>query len=179
MKQMIPFLIALICLILVILEGTLASLSLPFVKSDWMIVSHFAFVFLIYVTIFFEKDYTYYAIALSVIVSLIIDVVYTDVIGVYIFAYTFTLYVIRVLMKVLQANVIIAMLMTLLGVSAVDMVVSFLYQILQIHQAGWDFYWVNRLVPTVIWNLLIGLLLYVIFAKRLSKWSTIKFDRAD
>ncbi|WP_066194429.1 MULTISPECIES: rod shape-determining protein MreD [Gracilibacillus] len=179
MKQLIPFLIAFICFILVILEGTFAAISIPFLPTDWMVISHFVFVFLIYVTILFEKEHTYYAIAFSVIFSLIIDIVYTDVIGVYIFAYTFTLYVIRVLMKVLQANVLIAMLMTIMGVTAADAVVNFLYQLIQIQQVDWYFYWQNRLLPTVLWNLIIGILLYMIFSKRLANWSVIKFDRMD
>ncbi|MGN8645655.1 rod shape-determining protein MreD [Gracilibacillus sp. HCP3S3_G5_1] len=179
MKRMIPFLIALICFILVILEGTLANLSLPFVKDEWIIVSHLLFLFLVYVTLFFEKDTTYYAIALSIIFSFIIDIVYTDVIGVYVFAYTAVLYAVRVLMKLLQSNFLIASILTILGVVATDIFIFFLYNIIQVHDYSWELYWRYRLIPTTIWNVIFGLLFYLIFAKKLIKWSYIKFERPD
>ncbi|MGP4041708.1 rod shape-determining protein MreD [Gracilibacillus sp. D59] len=179
MKRMIPFLIALICFILVILEGILAKIDLPFVKDEWIIVSHFLFLFLLYVTIFFEKETTYYAISLSIIFSFIIDIVYTDVIGVYVFAYTAVLYAVRGLMKVLQTNFIIALLMTILGVVATDILLFFLYNIIQVHDDSWDMFWQHRLIPTSIWNILFGVLIYLIFAKKLTKWSYIKFERSD
>ncbi|MFD2657478.1 rod shape-determining protein MreD [Gracilibacillus thailandensis] len=179
MKRMIPFLIALICFLLVILEGTLAQVSLPFLKDEWINVSHFLFIFLLYVTIFFEKESTYYAIALSIIFSLINDIVYTDVIGVYVFAYTAVLYAARVLMKLLQSNFLIALLMTAAGVVVTDILIFFLYNIIQVHVDSWSVYWQNRLIPTSIWNILFGLLIYLIFAKKLTKWSYIKFERAD
>ncbi|QGH35114.1 rod shape-determining protein MreD [Gracilibacillus salitolerans] len=179
MKRMIPFLIALICFILVILEGTLAQINPPFVKDEWVFVSHFLFLFLLYVTIFFEKESTYYAISLSIIFSLIIDIVYTDVIGVYIFAHTAVLYAVRGLMKVLQSNFLIALLMTIVGVVATDILIFFLYNVIQVHVDSWDLYWKHRLIPTSIWNSLFGLLIYLIFAKKLTKWSYIKFERSD
>ncbi|SFM05564.1 rod shape-determining protein MreD [Gracilibacillus orientalis] len=179
MKSMIPFLIALICFILVILEGTLATINLPFLQDEWVFVSHFLFMFLLYVTIFFEKESTYYAILLSILFSFIIDIVYTDVIGVYIFAYTAVLYAARGLMKVLQSNFLIAILMTTVGVVATDILIFFLYNIIQVHENSWYLYWQNRLIPTSIWNILFGLLIYLIFAKKLTKWSYIKFERSD
>ncbi|WP_058307246.1 rod shape-determining protein MreD [Gracilibacillus massiliensis] len=179
MKNMIPFLIAIICFVFVILEGTLSLLNMTLFADDWMIVSHFMFLFLIYVTIYFEKTTTFYAIAFSIIFSFIVDIVYTDVIGVYVFAYTLVLYVIRVFMKVLQSNFIIAILITIFGIVTTDILIFFLYNIIQIHQLSWEAYWQNRLIPTGIWNLIAGLIIYIGFAKRLQKWSFIRFERAD
>ncbi|MDX8046567.1 rod shape-determining protein MreD [Gracilibacillus sp. S3-1-1] len=179
MKRMIPFLIAFICFLLVIIEGVVANTRLPFINDEWVIVSHFLFMFLIYVTMFFEKDTTYYAIILSVVFSLIIDVVYTDILGVYLFIYTVILYAIRGLMKVLQANFLIAFIMTAFGVIATDIFSFFLYNIIQVHEDSWSMYLYERLIPTTIWNVIIGLVLYLIFAKRLAKWSYIKFERQD
>src|SRR5699024_9257227 len=109
MRRMIPFLIALICFILIILEGTFALNLLPFIPEDWMLANHFMFMFLLYVAIFFEKPHTYYAIILAIIFGLIVDIVYTNVIGVYIFSYTAVIYMVRVIMKFLQSNFLIAM----------------------------------------------------------------------
>ncbi|GAE92614.1 rod shape-determining protein MreD [Gracilibacillus boraciitolerans JCM 21714] len=180
MKNMIPpFLLAIICFLLVILEGTFSLIYMSMFDGNSMIVSHFMFVFLIYVTIYFEKSTTFYAIALSILFSFIVDIVYTDIIGVYVFAYTVVLYGIRVFMKVLQSNFFIAMIMTIFGIVAADILIFLLYNIIQVHQLSWDFYLLNRLIPSLIWNVIISLIIYICFAKRLEKWSIIKFEHND
>ncbi|UOQ86154.1 rod shape-determining protein MreD [Gracilibacillus salinarum] len=179
MKRMIPYLIALICFLLVILEGIVSLMDLPLVKEDWLVVSHFLFVFLIFVTIFFEKENTFYAITLSIVFSFIIDIIYTDVIGVYVFAYTVILYGVRILMKMLQSNLIIALLMTVIAVTATDILIFFLYNIIQVHDLSWHEYWRYRLIPTVLWNVITGAVMYALLAKRLTRWSVIKFERSD
>lgn len=179
MKRIIPFLIALYCFIFVILEGTLALNLLPFISGDWMPVSHFLFIFLLYIAIFFERSYTYYAVILAIIFGLIEDIVYTDVIGVYLFSYTFVVYMVRVLMKFLQVNFVTMLLVTVFGVLAADIMVFSIYQVIQLHDMVWETYWQYRLLPTVLGNILVGLIIYFIFGQRLEKWSRIKFEEKE
>lgn len=179
MKRTIPFLIALFCFIFVILEGTLALNLLPLFSNEWMIVSHFLFLFLLYVAVFFERSHTYYAVILAIIFGLIEDIVYTDVMGVYLFSYTFIIYIVRVLMKFLQSNMAIALLLTVFGVLAADIMIFLVYQLAQLHEMDWKTYWQYRLLPTVIWNVTAGFLIYLFFGNRLEKWARIKFEEAE
>ncbi len=82
-------------------------------------------------------------------------------------------------MRVLQSNFIIAMVLTIFGIVSTDILLYFIYNIIQVHQLSWETYWQKRLIPTSIWNLLVGLIIYLGFAKKLERWSIIKFDRSD
>jgi len=175
MKSIVPYKIALLCFVMVILEGISTVFTLPF-TNDKDVVIHFLFIFLVLIVIFFEKSHTYYAILFSLIFSIMIDILYTSVLGVYLFSYSITLYAIRIMMKVFHSNFYVALFMIMIGVGLMDHIVYFLNKIIMIHDIPWEIYIVDRFIPTIIWSLIIGLLFYLLFAKRLENWSLNKFE---
>src|SRR5690625_1177158 len=110
---------------MVILEGITTTFTLPF-TNDGKAVFHFFFIFLLMVTIFFERSHTYYVILFSLIFSIMIDILYTGVLGVYLFSYSITLYIIRIFMKVFHSNFFVVLLMLLIGIALTDHIVYFL-----------------------------------------------------
>ncbi|GAA0294854.1 rod shape-determining protein MreD [Gracilibacillus halotolerans] len=174
MKSIVPYKIALLCFIMVLLEGIATVLTLPF-TNDKDVVLHFLFVFLVLLVVFFEKSHTYYAILFSLIFSIMIDILFTSVLGVYLFSYTITLYAIRIIMKVFHSNFFVAMFMVVIGVALMDHIVYLLNKIILIHDIAWNDYIVDRFIPTIIWSVIIGIIFYLIFGKRLERWSDKKF----
>ncbi len=100
-RIVIPFLLFL----LLVLEGVALDL-LPFslVESDVQLVPHWVLVFLILKIIFFDREDTYASVIHGFIFGFLIDVVYTGVLGVYMFSYALVVYLIHGLAKVLHAN---------------------------------------------------------------------------
>lgn len=175
MKSFAPFKIVLICFVMVILEGITTRFTLPF-TNDGQAVFHFLFIFLVMVTIFFERSHTYYVILFSLIFSIMIDILYTGVLGVYLFSYSITLYIIRIFMKVFHSNFFVVLLMLLIGIALTDHIVYFLYKIILVHDMPWDAFITERFIPTLAWNVIFGIIFYLLFAKRLEKWSFQRFE---
>ncbi|PWU68340.1 rod shape-determining protein MreD [Gracilibacillus dipsosauri] len=181
MIRLIPFLLAFLSLFLVMIEGSISQMMarIPFLPNDWFIVSHFLLLFLIYVTIFFEQKNTYYAFSFAIVLGATVDILYTSLIGVYLFVYATAIYLVRNMMKWLHANFFVAMLMVILGVLIADIFAYFLYSIIQIHDMSWSVYLSYRLLPTLVWNFIFGILFYLLFKKMLEKWAYIKFERKE
>ncbi|MFC4388354.1 rod shape-determining protein MreD [Gracilibacillus marinus] len=181
MKTFIPFLLSIICIVLVMLEGSVANIliHLPFIPDDWQVTSHFLLLFTLYITIFFDQRNTYYGFAFAVLFGLIIDILYTPVIGIYLFVYGVVLYVARNLMKWLHANFFVTVLIVAIGVIIADIATYFLYGMIQFHHMNWNTYFVERLVPTFIWNILLSIVFYPFIKKNLRKWERIKFLNKD
>ncbi|HLR71677.1 MAG TPA: rod shape-determining protein MreD, partial [Pseudogracilibacillus sp.] len=81
---------------LLVLEGVAIDL-LPAIltSSETLIVPHWVLIFLIIITLFYDTSETFFSIIYGVIFGFLIDVVYTDVLGVYMFVYPFTLYIVH------------------------------------------------------------------------------------
>src|SRR5690625_651119 len=93
----------LILFLFMVLEGVaLELLPANLVMSNSIIVPHWVFIFLAFIAIFFDEENTYYSILYAVIFGLLIDVVYTGVLGVYMFSYAVSVYVIYGLKKMIH-----------------------------------------------------------------------------
>src|SRR5690625_6724150 len=78
----------LILFLFMVLEGVaLELLPAKLVMSNSIIVPHWVFIFLAFIAVFFDEENTYYSVLYAVIFGLLIDVVYTGVLGVYMFSY--------------------------------------------------------------------------------------------
>lgn len=97
--------IPLICLFLLVMQGMAMSL-LPakLVYSDLLMTPHWILIFLFLVTIFYDKDDTYHAVWYGLVFGLLMDVVYTGVLGVYMITYTLVIYIVHGLNKLVHAN---------------------------------------------------------------------------
>ena len=154
----------------VILEGVAIELLPPsFVINDLLIIPHWVLIFLLYMAIFYDSDQTYFSVLYGAVFGLLIDIVYTDVLGVYMFAYAFSIYVMHGILKVLHANIYVTILLGIVGILFADFTIYLVYSVIGLTNMALEDYLLYRLVPTVLANLLFLLLLYP-FKNRLLKW---------
>lgn len=161
----------LILFIFVILEGVAINL-LPteIVLSNYLIIAHWVLAFLVYIAIYYDTGSTYYSIMYALIFGLLIDIIYTGVLGVYMFSYGGVIYIIHGLQKLLQRNFFV---LVLLGVAAflmADFSIYLIYFVVGITEMVWQDYLLQRLIPTILANLLFLLILFPIFKKNIVRW---------
>jgi len=168
MKKLI---IPIILFLLLVLEGVAIEL-LPFnlIPIHYLIVPHWVFVFLVLVNLFFDTSETFFSIIFAVIFGLLIDIVYTEFLGIYMFAYPLSIYVISLLKNIFQANFYITVLLSTIGIIIVETLILFIYTFIGAIEISNHHFLIDRLLPTVLANILFLLIIYPLMAKRLYRW---------
>jgi len=161
----------LILFLLLALEGVaLDLLPISLLNNESIIISHWVFVFLLYIAIFFDSEQTYYSIIYGAVFGLLIDIVYTDVLGVYMFSYVIGVYMVFILKKLLHTNLIVTILLGIIGISIADILIYIVYAFIGITYLPMKSYLIYRLVPTVLANLIFLIIIYPFTKKRLIRW---------
>lgn len=120
------------------------------------------------------------ALLYAIIFGLLFDIVYTDIIGVYMFSFPLIVYVISLSMKVLHRNLLVVFFVVLVGISLLE---GFVFGILYLVNAAnldWNQFLYDRLFPTLVLN---GVFLIVIyypmkkFLLRVEKWANKENDK--
>lgn len=164
-------LVPLILLLLLILEGVaLDILPVSLIKGDFIFVSHWVFVFLVLLAIFYDREDTYFSVFYGLLFGLLIDIAYTGVLGVYMFSYALGAYMVHGLTKILHANVFVTLLLGTAGLILADVMINVIFSFTGLAEMAWQDYIVYRLVPTVTANILFLLALYPIMTQRLLRW---------
>lgn len=172
----LPFLL----LFLLVIEGVaLDFLPKSLMAEQWTIVPHWLLVFLIMITIFYDLENTYYSVLCAIFFGLMVDIVYTSVIGVYMFIYAIVIYFVHGLRKVLHTNYLVALLLSIVGITLADVGVNIIYFFIGVSNLLWNQYLMERLLPTVIANVLFFILIYPLIKGKLLKWSEQRFDRRN
>lgn len=154
-----------------VLEGVaLDLLPIWLLNSRTLIVSHWVFVFLLFITVFYDQEDTYYAILYGIIFGLLVDVVYTGVLGIYMFSYAFVIYIIHELKRIVHTNFYMVTILGIIGISAADLLIYMIYTMTGLAGMSWGSYLLFRLLPTVLANLIFLIILYPIIVKRLINW---------
>ncbi|WP_226583372.1 rod shape-determining protein MreD [Halobacillus litoralis] len=166
------YIIALICLFLLVMQGmAMSMLPAKLVYSDLLMTPHWIFIFLLIIAIFYDKDDTYHAVWYGLVFGLLIDVVYTGVLGVYMVTYTLVIYLVHGLNKWVHANFIAASLLAIIGVLLTDTILYVIYSFVQITSMTWGDYLLLRLLPTLAANMIFFILLYPLVKERVYFWS--------
>ncbi|WP_226036538.1 rod shape-determining protein MreD [Aquibacillus saliphilus] len=173
------FYLPLLLLVLLVLEGVALDFLPISLIGDWIVVPHWLLVLLVLVTIFYDKENTYNSIIHAIIFGLLIDIVYTNVLGVYMFIYAITIYSIHELKKILHTNYFVALLMTIIAVGIADIGIYFIYFFIGAIELFWKEYLMIRLIPTLIANILFFLICYPFVKRKLVKWTIERFDREN
>jgi len=133
------------------------------ILQDGIFVPRFLFFLFIFISIFYDRNLgIYYAIGFG----LVMDLVFTEILGIYLFWYPVIVYAISKLMKVLHNHLFIVSLIFLLAVSLLEGGVYLFNYILQITNITVQEFVNNRLFPT----LLLNLCFYIIFSYPLKKY---------
>jgi len=164
-------LIIIILLSLLILEG-IAMILLPtnIFISDMYIIPHWVFLFILLVNVFFDNEELYFSITLAIVFGLLIDVVYTDLLGVYMFVYPMAIYIVNLIKQFFQANFYIMVVYYLVSFTIIEMMIYIIYSFVDLINITYILFIWDRLIPTIIANFIFLLVLYPIFSKRLVKW---------
>lgn len=168
MKRIFIFLFLFLFLIL---EGvSIKFLPTSFVQSGQMMVPHWVLIILILVEVFFDRENTYTALLFAFVFGLLIDIVYTGILGVYMFSYGIVIYLTHIMKRILHGNFFVTLLYTILGIICSDLLITFIFNLVDVIHVSWELYWIGRLLPTVILNLVFFIILYPIFVNRLRSW---------
>src|SRR5690625_5297575 len=161
----------LILFLMLNLEGVAIELLPNFlVNTSSLIVPHWVLVLLIFIAIFFDDEDTYYSVLYAVVFGLLIDIVYTNVLGFYMFSYAIIIYIIHELNRLFHTNLLVTIMLAFIGVSLADLSVYMIYTVIGMTDMLWADYLVYRLLPTVLANLIFLIIFYPLSRKKLLQW---------
>jgi rod shape-determining protein MreD len=148
---LIRFLLPAMFAFLFILESLFVEL-LPaeLFNSDRILVPHFLMVGILFLTAYLSPKH---GIIYGFIFGLLFDVVYTEIIGIYLFMFPFIAYLFTYMIRVLQTNVLIVSLLSLIGIALLEIGVYQMMHLIKITDLDFTAYVKIRLVPTLILNL--------------------------
>lgn len=164
-------LLPLMLFFLLVLEGVaLKLLPTSLALGALLIIPHWIFILLLFIAVFYDKVNTYHAVLYAAVFGLLIDIVYTEVLGVYMFSYAIVIYIIHELKKMFHTNFYVTILLGIVGVSLADISINLIYSVIGIVDMPWGAYLIYRLLPTVLANTLFLLVVYPLMRKRLERW---------
>ncbi|EKN65853.1 rod shape-determining protein MreD [Neobacillus bataviensis LMG 21833] len=144
------FLLPLLFVFLFILE----SLFVQLVPADLfghnrIIVPHFLFTGLLFLTIYVGKKQ---GLIYGAIFGLLFDVVYIEIIGIYLFLYPFICYLVSKIMHIMQTNIVIAFLVSIFGIALLEVGVYEMDHLIHVTTLDFMSFIHLRFYPTLILN---------------------------
>lgn len=161
------FLLPLLLLLFFILESIFVELMPPKVfGNEYILVPHFLIIAIILLTVYGPKNY---GVLYGFLFGLWFDIVYTEIMGIYVCLFPLVAYICYKLMKVLQTNIVMVTFISILGVALVELG-AYEMNVL-INRTGMTFatFSMDRLIPTLILNLIFIILTIYPFKKHFEK----------
>ena len=113
------FLLPLLFLFLLLLESLFAQYAPPEVFGrNYILAPHFLFGGILFLAIYAGRKY---GIIYAAIFGLLFDIVWIEIIGIYLFLFPFITYLISKIMHVLQTNIIVTFLVSLVGMALLEL----------------------------------------------------------
>lgn len=113
-RFILPFLV----LFVFISESTFAHLvNISFLGEDYIYIPRFLLVFVIFITVYLNRTQ---GMLFGLIFGFLYDVVYIEVIGIYLLAFAFFAYLVSKTMKVLHKHVLIVILLSVLAIAILE-----------------------------------------------------------
>lgn len=119
--------------------------------GKWILVPRFLIAALLLLSIYGSQKY---AILYGFAFGLLFDIVYTEIIGIYLFLFPLTIYLVMKAMKVLQANALVVTLAILAGIALLELVIYKMNSFLHITDLTLKEFADMRLLPTLCLNLI-------------------------
>lgn len=143
--------IPLLALIIFIGESVLANVFSGYLYGGTsFLIPRMTVIFIAFLTIYGSRKTAF---MYAFILGLLYDVAYTEILGVYTFAFPVAAYVISKIMKILQSNLLISGLITLLFIAVIEAAVYQLNILLGFTSVDFRDFSMLRLVPTLLLNL--------------------------
>lgn len=148
----LPFLVlfAFIC------ESSFAHLvHFSFVSEDYIFIPRFVLIFVIFITVYLNRTQ---GMVLGFFFGLLHDIVFIEVIGIYLFAYGILAYLIYKAMKVLHGHILIVWLLIVLSISVLEFYVYGVNYLIGATNISLYKFTTLRLLPTLSLNLVVAIL---------------------
>ncbi|MCM3692260.1 rod shape-determining protein MreD [Neobacillus niacini] len=144
------FLLPLLFLFLFLLESIFVQYMPPEVFGrNFILAPHFLFAGILFLTIYTGRKY---GIIYAAIFGLLFDIVWIEIIGIYFFLFPLVTYLISKIMHVLQTNIIVAWLISLVGISLLELGVYEMDFLIHITTLDFISYIKMRFYPSLILN---------------------------
>jgi rod shape-determining protein MreD len=120
-------------------------------KSSSIFVPHFLMVAITFVTVYISQKH---GIMYGFIFGILFDIVYTEIIGIYLFMFPLVAYITSWIMRILQTNIILVSFVAILGVGFLELGVYEMNFLIGRTDMIFASFMDIRLVPTLILNLI-------------------------
>ncbi|MDA7027604.1 rod shape-determining protein MreD [Bacillus sp. CLL-7-23] len=128
----------------------------PFVNEDQQLIPRFLLLVLVFMTAYVKQNF---AITYGFIFGLLYDINYTDLLGVYMFGFAGICYLLSKAFKVLQTNAIVVVFLATLAVCVIEFYQYGVQMLLRPEMMSFHQFVINRLLPTLALNAVVGSLL--------------------
>lgn len=161
---------AILFLILVCEGVAIEFLPNSLASADILISPHWVFIFLLLISLLYDTNDTFFAIVYGVAFGLLIDIVYTGVLGLYMFVYPFTLYIVHLLKRFLQTNIYMAIIVASISLFILEILLLLVFSIIGYVDVTNMYFLLHRFIPTLLANLLFLVPVYLLSANKLRSW---------
>ncbi|HEY2419802.1 MAG TPA: rod shape-determining protein MreD [Neobacillus sp.] len=117
--------------------------------GNYILVPHFLYTAILFLTIFVGRKR---GIIYALIFGLLFDVVYIEIIGIYLFLYPLICYIVSKIMHFFQANILISLLVSLIGIGLLELGVYEMDSIIHVTDLPFMSVLKMRLYPTLLLN---------------------------
>lgn len=167
----------LILLFLIAFQGVNQHfVPLSLVESGYIITIHTVLIFLILITLYYDLETSYYGLLYAILSGFLIDTVYTPLLGVYMFSYAITIYLVHSLRKFLQVNLFVSSFLIVVGITSLEFLLYWVYTFVGITEVPIQNFLVERLMWTVIFNLALFFLFFLVFKRPLIRFREGRFE---
>ncbi len=160
----------LILFALLVFESVATGLLPNNLLLELFYIPHWILVFSVLIILYYDKEHTYAGIFYGALFAFISEMVYTDILGVYLLAYGLSLYGVHLFKKLLHVNFLVTLLLVFYALIASEFLIYGTYLLIGVIDLPLQEYLLERLAPTVMINLLFFLIIFPYFSKKLTNW---------
>ncbi|WP_019154677.1 rod shape-determining protein MreD [Robertmurraya massiliosenegalensis] len=145
------FLLPLLFILFFILESAFVqSIPAEMFNGERILVPRFLMIAIIFLTLYGNRNH---GLVYGFAFGLLFDVVYTEIIGIYLFLFPLIAYLASKVMRLLQANIVVISIVSLLGVALLELSVYELIFLINKTDMSFSMFVELRWLPTLILNL--------------------------
>ena len=144
------------------------TFSGEFFTGDKIFIPRFLVIFLIFLAVYSgNRTALYYSLAIGIL----FDVVYTEILGVYLFVFPLITYIVSKIMKILQNNIFVVSFMSLVAIVLLEIIIYGMNALLGFAAMTFQQFLTDRLVPTLILKAIVIVIIAYPLRKFLLKYS--------
>lgn len=110
-----------------------------------------------------------HAIYYGICFGLLFDIMYIDIIGIYLFLFPLISYIMAYIVKVLHLNLFVLFFIALLGVAVLEILAFGIYKLIGVNEILWNIFLEDRLFPSLVLNGVFVILIFFPMRKLLIK----------